>query len=126
MQDSSSESHLVSLVDMVVGGRVSAADAGRGMSDDALQILCIAQSLGDMSRDLPGCFTSRQAGIFHRMIDGTVDAYFLGRAPATPRELVAARLTDLAFNIGDPGAWAAKLAFIRDAEDRESRSAAGV
>ena len=114
MRDILNDKRLLPLIEAVIDGGVTATEAGRGLPLDAQDVLEIAESLGQLKRDRPAGFTPIQAGILYDLIESTVDAFLSGKRARTPKEQVAKRLTDLAFEVGDPMAWAVILGSIRD------------
>lgn len=100
--DSQDHPELVTILDAVIDGRLSAKDAGCG-TPLALQVAFeIAENLGRLSRGRPAEFTPQQAGLLHGLIDSAVDLVFSGKAPANTMEEIALRLMDLAFDLDDP------------------------
>ena len=114
MPDLRTDQNLLPLIEAVIEGSTCAADAGRGMTGYIQDILEIAESLGQLDRDHPCGFTPAQAGILHDLIDTAANGYLTGKSATTPKEKIAERLTDLAFEISDPMAWAIILSSIRD------------
>ncbi|MGE3708162.1 MAG: hypothetical protein AB7G35_00690 [Hyphomicrobiaceae bacterium] len=104
----------LALINAVVDGNVSAADAGRGMSLASRAVLALAEKLGDLSRGDAVRFEPKEAGQLHAIIDDAAGVILAGKMPTTAFDRIARRFMGLAFEIDDPANWAFQLSAIRD------------
>lgn len=104
----------LALINAVIGGNVSAADAGRGMSPASQAVLALAKKLGDLSRGAAVRFEPKEADQLHAIIDDAAGLVLAGKMPKTVFDRIARRFMDLAIEIDDPANWAFQLSAIRD------------
>lgn len=107
----------LALINAVIGGNVSAADAGRRMSPASQAVLALAEKLGDLSRGDAVRFEPKEAGQLHAIIDDAAGLVLAGEIPTTAFDRIARRLMDLAFEIDHPANWAFQMSAIRDSAE---------
>lgn len=114
MNDFSNVPNLLALVNAAIDGKVSAADAGRGLPPVIETLFAISEKLGQLSRGKAIHFEPRQAGLLYEILDSATSIVLSGVTPTTAADQVAVRLMELAFKLDDPQTWAFRLSAIRD------------
>lgn len=113
------------LVGAIIGGSISAVEAGCGLPPATQAIFGLAEKLGELSRGDTVRFEPEEAGQLHEIIESAVGLILAGKIPTTAFDKVARRFMDLAFEIDDPMSWAVQLSVIRDSSDAWTANPAG-